>query len=511
MRAGFGADDMNRPRAAGKPHGNPRTRRRVLLRLLVITAALALLTAAAYVARAATSAPRPILVDYPEPRPSERIKPTLIGGATYVSTNDLARIFSATKYWRPDTQKLSLRIGEHTIRFTVGAPLILIDDEGWNLVMPARLIQGIVFVPEPVVAGLFERGLIAGATYDEPSRTVRFRGEVHTIRQVQLFPRGRVTEVSATLLRGLPPRVLYATPSEIRVIFEGGTLDTAKALSGGVVADGWVREIPGAVDLRLDLAEGAKGYSISVGSGRLKVSITDDKSLVESGLFTELEPAPLGGPDRNVRVIVIDPGHGGSDKGVTLPGGMLEKDAALDMARALRSALQQRLGARVILTREGDDDVSTTRRAEIANESHADLFLSVHLDAQGSLKGGGFRVLTLSPLAASSESQSDGLQEDVDGVPLRPWLSAQTNVVGSSLALAQAVADSLTHAFPQTSVVLTSGRVRVLEPVACPALFLESAPAARSGPEALSRGYTIYDYTRTVADAIERVVRMKSG
>jgi N-acetylmuramoyl-L-alanine amidase len=188
---------------------------------------------------------------------------------------------------------------------------------------------------------------------------------------------------------------------------------------------------------------------------------------------------------------------------------MLEKDAALDMARALRSALQQRLGARVILTREGDDDVSTTRRAEIANESHADLFLSVHLDAQGSLKGGGFRVLTLSPLAASSESQSDGLQEDVDGVPLRPWLGAQTNVVGSSMALAQAVADSLTHAFPQTSVVLTSGRVRVLEPVACPALFLESAPAARSGPEALSRGYTIYDYTRIVADAIERVVKMK--
>ena len=282
----------------------------------MIAAALALLTAAALSpAPPRRSAPPVPSSSISRARPSERIKPTLIGGATYVSTNDLARVFSATKYWRPDTQKLSLRIGEHTIRFTVGAPLVLVDDEGWNLVMPARLIQGIVFVPEPIVAGLFERGLIGGATYDEPSRTVRFRGEVHAIRQVQLFPRGRVTEVSATLLRGLPPRVLYATPSEIRVIFEGGTLDTAKALSGGVVSDGWVREIPGAVDLRLDLVDGAKGYSISVGSGRLKVSITDDKSLVENGLFTELEPAPIGGRDRNVRVIVIDPGHGGSDKG----------------------------------------------------------------------------------------------------------------------------------------------------------------------------------------------------
>ena len=151
MRAGFGRE-LERPR-------NPHARRRAIIRLLTIGAALALLTAAAYVARAATSARtgRPILVDYSEPRPSERITPIMIGGATYVSTNDLARVFSATKYWRPDTQKLSLRIGEHTIRFTVGAPLVLIDDEGWNLVMPTRLIQGIVFVPEPVVAGLFER------------------------------------------------------------------------------------------------------------------------------------------------------------------------------------------------------------------------------------------------------------------------------------------------------------------------------------------------------------------
>lgn len=505
MRAGFGRE-LERPR-------NPHARRRTIIRLLTIGAALALLTAAAYVARAATSARtgRPILVDYAEPRPSERITPIVIGGATYVSTNDLARVFSATKYWRPDTQKLSLRIGEHTIRFTVGAPLVLIDDEGWNLVMPARLIQGIVFVPEPVVAGLFERGLIAGASYDEAARTVRFRGEVHTVRQVQVFPRGHVTEVSASLLRGLPPRVLYATPSEIRMFFEGGTLDTMKSLAGGIVTDGWVREIPGAVDLRLELADGAKGYAVSVGSGRLKVSVTDDQGLVDGGVFTELDPPPIGGHDRNVRVIVIDPGHGGSDKGVTLPGGMVEKDAALDMARALRSALQQRLGARVILTREGDDDVTVQRRAEIANESHADLFVSVHLDAQGSLSGGGFRVLTLSPLASSSEAQGDAIPEDVDGVPLRPWLGAQSSVVGSSLALAQAVADSLTHAFPQTPVTLTSGRVRVLEPVACPALFLESAPAARSGPEAMSRGYTIYDYTRVVSDAIERVVRMKRG
>ena len=48
----------------------------------------------------------------------------------------------------------------------------------------------------------------------------------------------------------------------------------------------------------------------------------------------------------------------------------------------------------------------------------------------------------------------------------------------------------------------------LLEPVTCPAVILESAPAVRSGPDAMSaRAYTTYDYTQTVARAIEEFVR----
>jgi N-acetylmuramoyl-L-alanine amidase len=451
-----------------------------------------------------------ITVDFPEPRSPERITPAVIGGARYVSTNDLARIFSATKYWRPEIQKLSLRMGDHTIRFTVGASLALLDETEWNMVMPARLIQGIVVVPETVIGKLFESGRIADATWDETTRTIRFRAPVHTIRQVILTPRGRVTEISATLLRGIPPRVLYATPSEIRLLFDGGTLDTTRSFLGGVVVDGYVREIPGAVEMRLRLTDGARGYAVSVGSGRLKISITDDPGLVDAGLFTALEPISIGSPGRGVRTIVIDPGHGGMDRGSPLAGGLEEKDAALDMARALRTALVNQLGARVFLTREGDTDVSATRRAEIANESNADLFISIHMGADGALRNGGFRVLTLSPLGTGPEGQRDAVPEEIDGIPLRPWLGAQSTSIGSSLALAQSIADSLSHTFPNVPVRMAAGQVRVLGPVSCPAILLEAAPAARAGSDAMSR-YTIYDYTRTVAAAIGNAVRGSRG
>ena len=451
-----------------------------------------------------------IRVLYPEPRGAERIVPILLGNVRYVSTSDLARVFRATKYWRPEIQKLSLRMGEHTVRFTVGAPVVLVDEEAINLAQPIRIVQGVVYAPEAIVDHFFTYGMASDATWDETTRVIRFRAAVHSVRQAQLWVRGRVTEVSASLAKSLPARILYATPTEIRVLFEGGTLDTSRVVSGGVVSSGEIHEVAGGVEVRLALAEGAKGYAISVNANRLKVSVTEDEGLVDGGLFSALEPVRLGtAGGGEVRTIVIDPGHGGSDLGAALPGGLTEKDVALEIARSLRSALQSRLNVRVVLTRDSDGEVPPARRAEIANEQRADLFLSIHLDGEGAVKGGGFRVFAQSPVAAAGTSAAPVLLSGEGGdAELLPSRAAQTPVVGSSLALAQSVADGLQRTFPQSPVLVRTGRMSVLEPALCPAIILESAPASRAGPEAMSmRGYTIYDYTQTVAHAIEDFIR----
>lgn len=485
-----------------------------LRRFPAIVPLLAVLaTAAALVAVLPATAQRrlaAITVLYPEPRPAERIPLVQIENVRYVSTSDLARVFRATKYWRPEIQKLSLRMGEHTVRFTVGASVILVDEEAINVVQPVRIVQGVVYAPEAIVDHFFTYGMASDATWDETTRVIRFRAAVHSVRQAQLWVRGRVTEVSASLAKSLPARILYATPTEIRVLFEGGTLDTTRVVSGGVVSVGEIQEVPGGVEVRLALEEGAKGYAISVNANRLKVSVTDDSGLVDAGLFSALEAVHLGGRSGGeVRTVVIDPGHGGSDLGAALPGGFTEKDVALEIARSLRTALQSRLSVRVILTRESDTEISPARRAEIANEQEADLFISVHLDGEGAVKGGGFRVFAQSPVAASGISAAPVLLSGEGGdTELLPARAAQSPVAGSSLAFAQSVADGLQRTFPQSPVLLRTGRMSVLEPALCPAIILESAPASRTGPEAMSmRGYTIYDYTQTVAHAIEDFVR----
>ncbi len=79
-------------------------------------------------------------------------------------------------------------------------------------------------------------------------------------------------------------------------------------------------------------------------------------------------------------VAVVDPGHGGEQAGASGPGGLREKDLTLQIARRVARRLE-RLGARVVLTRRGDETVPLDERAALAKIQKADLFLSIHLNA----------------------------------------------------------------------------------------------------------------------------------
>lgn len=94
------------------------------------------------------------------------------------------------------------------------------------------------------------------------------------------------------------------------------------------------------------------------------------------------------------KVIVVDAGHGGIDPGANRPG-ILEKDINLAIALQLKEVLNQH-GAKVVLSRQTDIDLSSecdnkqvrgrylrdlSARVEMAEESDADLFISIHANA----------------------------------------------------------------------------------------------------------------------------------
>jgi len=107
------------------------------------------------------------------------------------------------------------------------------------------------------------------------------------------------------------------------------------------------------------------------------------------------------GPDR-FDSVVLDPGHGGDDHGAEAQGGLVEKNLVLDVARRLRERLRA-AGLNVVLTRDEDVYVPLSRRTAIANEAHADLFVSIHANASSAHSARGVETFFLS-LAASDDA-----------------------------------------------------------------------------------------------------------
>jgi N-acetylmuramoyl-L-alanine amidase len=128
--------------------------------------------------------------------------------------------------------------------------------------------------------------------------------------------------------------------------------------------------------------------------GKSKSKNTDSKvkSSATKGLevtaVPKVAPATHHGDHTLTRVlglkisrIVIDPGHGGHDQGTNGPGGMLEKTLVLSLAHTLKTMLEERMGAEVFLTRDDDTFISLEERTSLANQHHADLFVSIHANS----------------------------------------------------------------------------------------------------------------------------------
>jgi N-acetylmuramoyl-L-alanine amidase len=117
---------------------------------------------------------------------------------------------------------------------------------------------------------------------------------------------------------------------------------------------------------------------------------------------TEQAAAMLNG-QRNV-VVAIDAGHGGKDQGAHGPGGTLEKNVTLAVARDLAADINRQPGMRAVLTRDGDYFIELKRRYQIARENNADLFVSIHADSFTSDDAKGSSVWVLSPRGKTNEA-----------------------------------------------------------------------------------------------------------
>lgn len=102
--------------------------------------------------------------------------------------------------------------------------------------------------------------------------------------------------------------------------------------------------------------------------------------------------------------IVLDPGHGGDDLGAVGPGGLLEKDLVLDVAKRLAAQLRAQ-GLHIVMTRESDHYVPLESRTQTGNAAGGDLFLSIHANGDASRKARGIETYFASLEATDEAAQ----------------------------------------------------------------------------------------------------------
>ncbi len=219
------------------------------------------------------------------------------------------------------------------------------------------------------------------------------------------------------------------------------------------------------------------------------------------GIVADPQSPPLpptsGRPESGKPVVVIDPGHGGTDPGARGPTGLIEKDLTLQYAQAMQRQLEQS-GVMAVLTRGGDQNPSFDDRTGLANGRRADLFLSLHFGTVGAARMVRIFVYRI-PEGQKAAPRGEFLA----------WDSAQAAYLDRSRAFAQLFEAQLQQEAPGSSAGLGEASLRVLRGAACPAIALEVGSVSVRDAAALA-GFE-ERLARALAGAVARFVPDRSA
>lgn len=207
----------------------------------------------------------------------------------------------------------------------------------------------------------------------------------------------------------------------------------------------------------------------------------DGKSLVSrTDVAKTIEP--LVRPHRvpnvgKVQTVVLDPGHGGYDKGQVSRYGA-EKDFALDVARKLRPILQAK-GFKVVMTREGDYFVPLEVRAKIANSARNSIFVSIHFNATNDDPNAtGFEIFSFTPRGAPSTADSVVTAKSA-------YMQPGSSVDAQSMALSACIYHSLLGQLREYDRGIKRARFAVLRLTTVPAVLIEGGFLTERGESKL--------------------------
>ncbi len=340
----------------------------------------------------------------------------------------LLRLAGAEVQYAAAAGSYSAAAAQHEVQFTPGGSLAVVDGRLTPLPGPLRLVEGHVMGGVQTVSALlgpFGWMLRGTAAAPELART----GGAEQI------------EISVTRAAGGTTVVLNGTAQRPRVTSTPG-LVTLQFITPVALAR------PAAPEAEFHGAEARENVlmlHLTPGTEVVSNYPLDDPPRFVLRLGSAAAVAPVATP-RTGTLVVLDPGHGGEDQGAKGPGGEMEKDITLAVARATAAKLQA-AGIATRLTRDGDDSVSLTDRTALANRLQATVFLSIHANASPARGAHGAETYYMSVDASDAQAAQSAARENAsaraDTLQLILWDLAHVANLNNSARLARSVQERL--------------------------------------------------------------------
>jgi len=343
-----------------------------------------------------------------------------------------------------------------------------------------------------------------------------------TVENIRVWAENNKTRVVLDLSRPAVHKIFTLRgPDRLVVDLKDGRLATTlKSMPAGV---GSIREIRtgvranGQLRVVLDLTENVRSRSFAAGPNQQY----GDRLVIDLQSAGNLQAVKRASeeyrPGRDL-VIAIDPGHGGHDPGAVGRGRTKEKHVALAVSRELAARINAERGMQAVLVRTGDYYIDHRRRTQIARDSHADLFISIHADAVRDRRANGATVYALSMKGASDEEarllaerENAAVRigsvslEDKDEVLASVLLDlSQSAALSASLDVGSSVIRQLAKIVKVRRRNVQQAGLLVLKSPDMPSILVETAYISNPNEERLLRDQS---HQRRLADAILAGVR----
>ena len=469
-----------------------------LLPLLILTAASILLAQAPNQATLRT------------PAGDRQITTTRVEGLTLFAADEvIAGLGGAVS---PDGTGFKANLNNVTAAFGPDSRFGVVGDELIEMPVSPPLVEGRAYVPLQFFQGFLSKAADLEVLWDPTARLLTVRPTQHTVIGVQL---------SVANVQGISKVVITLTgPSDYTIVKEQ-TAYTIRfktqirpPFASQAYDDPYVAKASFAgSDLRLDLKAADAGADAYKLENPFRIVLDFHKvAPIPGALPMVIVPSkPVEAP--GIHTIVIDPGHGGKESGAVGPDGLMEKEATLTLCRKLADNLETRLKTRVILTRTDDSVVPLDQRTAIANQFHADLFLSVHMNAAVVKGAHGSETYFLS-LEASDELAKKAAEVENAAAKASPpggsadlklilWDLAQQQYLNESSRFAQAVQEEMNRATGVQSRGVKQAPFKVLVGATMPAALVEVAFITNPDEETKLKSEA---FQKVVVDAITTAI-----